>query len=436
MAASNTSSPTEPAPRKTPMPAVHIRFLIGLVFGLSLLKGLRMPNLWAVTHMTFNYSKGFIRRGFFGQVLWVFGEDRITHYRFLALCAAILFVLAASALAVLIRRMLASDREDRGLQAAVLVLGACPGVVFLAHETGYLDYVGLVAVPTFILWASRSRRRFLIFYVAVALSIVLSLIHESMIVMFFPAMLFTMICHIAIHGVGLPRRTWLALTAHAVLAACIALVVTLIAGTLGSRSPELFRALQESIARHADFPVRGDAFDAIQRTWRENLLVIIPEHFSHPTDYTYLITGLVVSLPGLAFLGTYGVRLLRRLDTSRRMRFVLTSAFLTATVAPLFLNFVGWDSARWNAIAFMASFFCLGSVRLYFTSTVPVVEPPRTRVDDPWMLTFAAAAIVTGLCSNYSGFLFDGNVVRWFPFKEGIDTAIDVIKGGFNLAPR
>jgi hypothetical protein len=436
MAASNTSSPTEPAPGLPLAPTVHIRFLIAVVFSLSVIKGLRMPNLWAATHMTFNYSQGFIRRGLFGQVLRIFGEDHSYHYRFLALCAAILLVLAGTGLFMLLRRMLASDRGDRGLQAAVLVLGASPGVVFLAHETGYLDYAGLVAVPAFILWASRSRKRFLIFHVAAALSIVLALIHESMIVMFFPAMLFTMICHVATRGAGQPRRTRLVLAAHVVLATSIALAASLVAGSLGSRSPELLRALQESVARHADFPLRGDAFDAIRHSWRENLLVIIPRHFSHPTNYNYLLTGLVVALPGLAFLGTYGVRLLGRLDTSRRLRWVLTGAFLTATVAPLLLNFVGWDSARWNAVAFMASFYCLGSLRLYFHPPTPDVDARPTRVDEPWMLTFAAVAIVTGLCSNYSGFLFDDNVVRWFPFKEGVDTALEVIKSGFKYVPR
>jgi len=430
-----TSPPTEPAPRVASALALHMRFLIALLFGLAVLKGLRMPNLWAATHMTFNYSQGFIRRGLFGQVLRIFGENRIYHYRLLALCAAILFLLAAIALFRLIRRMLATDRGDYGLQAATLVLGASPGIVFLTHETGYLDYVGLAIVPTFILWASRSRRRFLIFYVAIAASVVLVLIHESMVVMFFPTMLFTMICHVAIHGAGLARRTRILLVAHVVLATITALAATLIVGNLGSRSPELLRALQDSVARHADFPLRGDAFDAIRRSWRENLLVVIPRHFSNPDNRNYLITGLVASLPGLGFLGTYGLRLARRLDTTKGMRWVLCSAFLMATVAPLFLNFVGWDSARWNAMAFMASFFCLGSVRLYFHSPSPPDEPRRMRVDEPWMLTFAAVAVMTGLCSSYTGFLFDGNLVRWFPFKDGLDAAVDVIKAGFNLHP-
>jgi len=68
------ASPNAPAPPRAQ--AIHVRFVIALVFAVSLLKGARMPSLWAATHMTFNYSQGFIRRGLFGQVLRVFGEQR------------------------------------------------------------------------------------------------------------------------------------------------------------------------------------------------------------------------------------------------------------------------------------------------------------------------------------------------------------------------
>jgi hypothetical protein len=440
MAALDTPPLAGREPLKAPAPAVHVPFIISLVFAVSMLKGLRMPSLWSATHMTFNYSHGFIRRGLFGQVLRIFGENRIYHYNFLALCSVILFVLAAAAMIRLIRRTLASDRGDRGLQAATLVLGASPGIVFLTHEIGYLDYVGLIAVPLFILWAARSRRLFLIFYVAIPTSVVLALIHESMIVMFAPAMLFTMICHIMTRGLDLPRRTRLLLAAHAAAATVVALIASSVTGALGTRGPALVQALQESIAHHANFPLRGDGFDALQRPLRENLLVILPSHWAQPGNRTYLLTGLVVVLPGLAFLGYYGVRLLGRLGLTGRHRLILTATFLAATLAPLLLNFIGWDSARWNAIAFMACFFCLASIRLFFLSNMagPAADAKvnRQRIDDPLTMTLAAVAIVTGLCSNYAGFLFDGVVVQWFPFDGQLDSAIDLIKGGFNFIPR
>jgi hypothetical protein len=65
------------APARTPL---HISIIVAGVFAVSLLKGLRMPNLWSATHMTFNYTQGFIRRGLFGQVLRAVGGRGIYHY--------------------------------------------------------------------------------------------------------------------------------------------------------------------------------------------------------------------------------------------------------------------------------------------------------------------------------------------------------------------
>ena len=435
MAVPDTSSLVGGTAQKAP--TVHVPFLAALVFAVAMLKGLRMPSLWATTHMTFNYSHGFIRRGLFGQVLRIFGEKRIYQYNFLFLCAALLFVLAAIALFLLIRRMLASDRGDRGLQAATLVLAASPGAVFVIHEIGYLDYAGIIAVPCFILWASRARRLFSIFYVAISLSIILALIHESMIVMFAPTMLFAMVCHNVTRGAGRPRRTRVLLAAHAILATTVALAASWVAGAWGTANAEQIRALQESIARHANFPLRGDGFDALQRSLRVNLLEVLPRHWSHAENRNYLITSLAVSLPGLAFLGSYGFRLLRRLDLDKRARRLLTIIFLAATVSPLLLNFIGWDSARWNAIAFLACFFCLACIRLFFLAphTASDTDGQRHRIEDTPTLTFAAVSIVTGLCTSYQGFLFDGHVVQWFPFIGQFESAIDLVKGGFKVIP-
>ncbi|HEY5281330.1 MAG TPA: hypothetical protein VIM14_00940 [Polyangia bacterium] len=418
-------------------PTFHVPFILSLLFAVAVLKGLRMPSLWATTQMTFNYSQGFLRRGFFGQVLRVFGEERIYRYNFLFLCATVLFALAGLALFLLIRRMLARDRGDRGLHAAMLVLATSPGMVFLVHEIGYLDYVGIVAVPLFVLWAARSRHLFSIFYVAIAISIILALVHESMIVMFAPTMLFTMASHITTRGAGKPRRLRVLLVAHAILATAVALTASSLCGTLGTRDSEQLRALQESIARHSNFSLRGDGFDALQRTLRENLLVVLPRHWSNPENSNYLITTLLVSLPGLAFLGSYGVRLLRRLGITKRARLILTIIFLTATLSPLLLNFIGWDSARWCAIAFMACFYCLASIRLFFVAPATAGASPEAghRIDDRLTLTFAALAIVTGLCTSYQGYLFDGYTVQWFPFIRQFDSAFDLVKSGFNTIP-
>ncbi len=344
----------------------------------------------------------------------------------------------------LTRRMLATDGGDRGLAAVTLAFAASPGVVFLAHEIGYLDYVGLVIVPLFIVWAARGARRWAVFYVATALSVVLALIHESMMIMFAPTMWLVMACHIAvqIRTGAPPRRTRALLILHAVAAAAVALVVSSVVGAIGTRSPARVMALRASIAETADFPLRGDGFEALYRPVRDNLLHLMPRHWSFEDNQRYLITGLVVSLPGLAALSVYGVRLIGRLALPRLTRAILTTLLLGATFAPLVLNLLGWDSARWNAICFAAAFNGVAALRLFFCTPdarADVVAPSGSwsgRVDDPWMLTLAAAAIVFGLTSNYAGFLFDGYVVQWFPFDGQLRSLLELVRGNFHFMPR
>ena len=56
----------------------HFAIVAWLVFAVSLLKGLRMPSSWSATHMTFNYSQGFIRRGLVGEVIRL-TEDKTSY---------------------------------------------------------------------------------------------------------------------------------------------------------------------------------------------------------------------------------------------------------------------------------------------------------------------------------------------------------------------
>jgi hypothetical protein len=441
--AADAAGPVVATSRSTRTPG-HILTVVAVLFVVSLLKGLRMPNLWSTTHMTFNYSHGFIRRGLFGQVLRL-GGRAIYKYNSLALLAVILFVLAWAAIARLVRRTLDADGGDRGAVAMTLVFAASPGVVFLAHEIGYLDYVGLVVVPLFVVWAARTRRRWAVFYAVAVISVVLALIHESMVIMFAPTMWLVMAAHIVREWRARTptRRTMALLVGHAALAVLVALVASALVGTLGTRSPTRVHALQASLSRFTNFPLRGDGFEALYRPVRENLLQLMPWFWKNPYNQRYLVNGLIVSLPGLLVMSVYGVRLIRRLSQPRLVGVILSALFLIATFSPQLLNFVGWDAARWNAISFVAAFNCIAALRLYFVAPAPAgaaapgpnQDPRRYRVDGPWMLASAGAAIVIGLTANYPGFLFDGYVVQWFPFEGQLRSLLELFERHFTFIP-
>ncbi len=441
-AAGAAADDTRPAavPARAPF---YILSIVAGAFAISLLKGLRMPNLWSATHMTFNYTQGFIRRGLFGQVLRAVGGRGVYHYNILALIAVVMFALAVLATARLTRRMLATDGGDRGLVAATLVFAASPGIVFLAHEIGYLDYVGFIALPLFIVWGSRTARLWPIFYVAITLSVVLALIHESMIIMFAPTMWMVLASHVITQSRArsLSRRTRWLLAAHAVAAAVLGFAASSVIGTLGTKSPERVHALQASIQRYANFPLRGDGFEALYRPVRDNLLHLMPWYWKNPDNQRYLMNGIAVSLPGLAALLGYGLRLVARLPLPRLERLLLGALLVAATLLPQLLNFVGWDSARWNTISFVAAFGCIAALRLFFVgpATARALGAPldvrRYRIDDSWAMTLAALGILCGLTADYSRFLFDGYVVHWFPFETQWRSLLELLNGHFTFIP-
>jgi hypothetical protein len=445
-------SPAQP-PRAAPSPAWftgYLRLIALLLFVISFLKGARMPNLWAATHLTFNYSHGFIRRGFVGQVFRVLGARR-NDYDLLALASAVLLVLVALALALVIGKALRANPGDLGLWGAVLVFAASPGLVFFVHEIGYLDHLGLLVLLLFILALARrpTGNRYLGLCAAVPVGALLALVHESLVVMFAPVMLFAMLCRIVVQTPGerLARRTRPLLMVAAAAAAASALVASALVSAFGTKSPAVIQALQSSIARTANFPLRGDAFQALYRPVREAATTVMPDHWRYPVNQRYLITGLVVAFPSIAFLTSYGVRLLRRLALGAATRRTLTAALLVAALAPLTLNFVGWDSARWSAISLVDSLLCVAVLRLFFPSSMssPVSSsvsaaragsPTRSPLDSPLSLTLAAATVVLGLCSsNYTGFLFDGYLVKWFPFDTQLDSLLELLKGHFSFIP-
>lgn len=429
----------------------HFAVVAAIVFAVSLLKGLRMPNLWSATHMTFNYSQGFIRRGLFGEILRTVGGQHPYNYNRLALIAVLMFVAMAVTMVILIKRALAADPEDLGFKAVVLVFAASSGIVTLAHFIGYLDDVGLVLVLGVILVSARSSCRYLIFLLGIPVILFVAFIHESQVLMLAPTLLFAMICHIVVQfrQAGISRRAKSVLVASAAVGFIAAFVTSTAIGIWGTKSPDVINALQASVAKVANFPLRGDGFEALYRPVRDNIFKLMPWFWSNPENKTYLVLSMISAFPAIAFLIFYGVRLIGRLGLSKIARTIVTTAFVAAALAPVSLNFMGWDTTRWNAISLMACFYCIATVKLYFSSTVPAEPSPPgrrgaiwetgsdLRVESPLVLTLAAVAIVLGLCSsNYDRFLFDGYTTQWFPFQGQVNSLIELFKGHFTFMPR
>src|SRR5262249_22800879 len=133
--------------------AVWLRPACMGLWTLSILKGIRMPNGWAVTHYLFTYQTGFMKRALWGDLLWrVFG-NWTSHYFFLA-------GVGLSAFGVLVGLLWLAGRwlpDPSDGAVFLLVFGASPALAFAAHIAGYLDEVAYLALAVGILLRRRWR---------------------------------------------------------------------------------------------------------------------------------------------------------------------------------------------------------------------------------------------------------------------------------------
>lgn len=421
-----------------------------LLFLVSVLKGIRMPNAWAATHMTFNYSHGFVRRGLVGELLRLVGGGRLYRYGSLACLAFAFAAVGAVALVLAIRRTSSTLRDgDQAFRAAVLVVAASPAVVFLAHIVGYFDHLGIAFASGLLLLWRRVRSDYVAACSLAVVGVLFALIHESLVLMFVPALTFGLLCRIVASGsgqnqteVGHSSRTPAARVAAFVAAlgaAAVAFVATTAVSATGTKPAATIQALQISTAPLVDFPLRGDAFDVLSRSMKENAFKLMPYHWSFAANRRYLVRSLVAALPGLAFLLWCGIRRIRRVPFSTFGRRTLLVLFPLVSLGPLSLNVLGWDSARWSAAAILASFTSVTALYLFGPSPHPppssLSSPPRDSAL-PLTCTLAAAAIVLGLSTNYPDFLFDGYVVQWFPFDAQLESFFGLLMNGEKFIPR
>ncbi len=417
------------APPKRPPFQRSFVILLSSLFALTFLKGFRFPGLWTATHFAFNYSQGFVRRGLVGEVFRrLFGDDVYKYNNFL-LFAFALMALWAVLLAMGIRRALRTDPDDWGFRVALLTFAASPGLVFFVHAVGYLDYIGVVVVLAFLFWAKRTKRYYAPYYAMLAICLVLLLVHEGLVVMFAPSLLFILLCQAARRSQHheLSKRTWLLHAGHALLAIAPILGLAFALSTSGTGDGQRAHALADFMRRHADFVVHPEALKTLTRSSRENMTVIVPWYWRQSETREIATKGLIAFVPGFSFILYYGVRSILRLTLPFWLRAVLSSTFLAAVVSPELMNFAGWDWPRWNGIAIMQAISCIMAVKILLPQGKPAQIPHS-------LLSTGLVLAAVGLASTTM--LFDNYKVQFFPFDKQFEFLMDVFDGHFSYRPR
>jgi len=385
-----------------------VQVVVTVLVVLAALKGLRVPSRWAATHLLFNYSEGFLRRGLVGQTLRLVGHGAFDHYR--ALVALGFFCLVAW-WALLLRLLVKREEVSTGSSVwndawvSMGVFASSIGCVFSMHEVGYLDEVALLVVLVALNLLPSLHRRSSLAGVMLAACACLLLVHEGQMLLGVPLVLFAGLCRS-----GAPPESPFAARGARLLPIVLpglgALGILAIVCRYGTPSPERLAALRASLSARADFPLRVDAFAAIDHSVWQNYRA---DHWLDPGAPTFLLTSLLMAAPAwLYFVGTSLDRI-RRARGTAIARGLLALGMVLVAAAPWALNVWGWDAMRWSALAVTSAFLS----HLILILFVPVGRPAPTP-----RLTLAALAVILGLMTNDPGFLFDDTHIHWFPFAE------------------
>jgi hypothetical protein len=378
----------------------------------AILKGLRLPSLWAATQANLDYHQGFIKRGLFGQLARSSGAH-IAHYEVFVLLSGALLLTLLALLAWWVSR---SGAPRLGQGVVVAVFGASYILTYLAQLIGYLE-IPLAVLALAAVSSSTLHRRLIGVFLSGALGV---LIHESYVLTFLPMTLLPALLA-AFSG---QRSRLRALMPVAAVVAAIAVVALIVA--LGApMTPQRVSDLQVAMTATVDFPTRGDFFPILTRSAADNVLIMM-KTMSNGLWWLAQCNAFITFVPTIAFFLWIALDIV---DTGHAEgeRFAVKTLVVFASLCPLAMQLVGWDIYRWYALAAFSSFVSMTIVCSHYGGAAGSVRSPALR--NVGMLLIAInMATGTGL--------FDGYRVDTFPFVDLWKSAIHwAVSGGHFTQP-
>ncbi len=372
--------------------------LLGVI---SLFKGLRIPSRWAATQAAINYDSGLLKRGFFGETI-----GRWFHFQQFSHFAAGSFVILAVFVALVLFLTLSIVKGRSGCAAVCAVFFSSFAVTFIADMIGYLDIaLGILAVSLLLI-----RGTWLRFFVAIPVSVVALLIHESFLFTLLPVILFSFVLDAATESK--PGRS-LRAPLMILFLISISSAVTVKLALARPVTPEVAAAMERRLQSSVNFPLRSDVFLTLERSARENFRYMKFMYRSCPGCKTMFSVSAAVFAPtAILLLTAIGAALRLVPETVRHRNILLASAWI-ACVSPLAMYFLGWDWARWNTLACFDAFVVFLLICRNFPGT-PIQLPA-------W---FRGAGILVIVLSMATGEpLMDDQQINTFPFVYALKDA-------------
>jgi len=363
--------------------------LLGATLAVTWIRAVRWPNDFAEAHWLIDYSAGFGKRAFAGQLLTLVtgGDPTEGNIRLLSAAIAVLFV--ASLLLVALRVVFRAGATRTAILAMV-AFASSPFVVMNAHLIGYFDQVILLLACASIACLLRGR-----VWWAFVLQGIAVLVHENAALVTVPVVVFGLIGVLpARQGGG--RRAPLAqlLPIGLPIAAFVALTL---AGSLtppGDHNDRL-------VGRLGRFEyVRGDMHVLVPQ-WLSGSLDRQATGQIHRFAERTTSSGLhglmlpaILSLVAFA-LTTFAVR--------GRLAFV---ALAGAIAAPQLLHMAAWDTVRIWTFSIGTAFLCTWIIS---------ERAPKQHRESAGVMAVAFVAILVNVVSSTP--LYD-QVADWYSLRE------------------
>lgn len=306
-----------------------VRFLsvvTALMFIMTLLRGLRMPDNWAWGQYLINYDFGFIKRGLVGTITHGWGSSH-TVFVFIS---AVIVLSNLWLIWSIVREYVYSQKWLFVGAALIFVTSMAP--VYIGHTIGYLDHIGLLVA----LLVTRQRRPTKKLFIAVVGMTFAILIHEVNAVLFMPVIIFSLL--LSANKQSQPHRYVLLVLTCSV--ALLLLTMGLSNRTLTARQAESMRITLEDQTGGSFF---GSMFAVVTRDSSDNTQLMrtywLDPSYRHSLSESFLVTLPVAIL--LLYVTYRGMR-----QAKIRLYYIVLG--LLAPLSPLILHLVAWDMQRWN----------------------------------------------------------------------------------------
>jgi hypothetical protein len=356
---------------------------------LSVLKGIRLPNRFASTHLYFNYSQGFVKRGLVGEIIHLVDAPFMYRFGFVCLVSFALLAVNVWLLWRVVRDLL--DCQDAALSCFALCFTTSLALVFLSHSVGYFDHVGLaMALITIRLRSVRTKMIFLLPAGALAI-----LIHEGTFLLFLPVAYLSVLLS---SGDEEGKRARPLLVGIVLFHAALTFGV----GKFGVLPGAALARMREALSQRVNFPLMDQPLD--------NVLAAKPlvREVHGAASVITNIDSLCIVLPALVTFIAFTLR------TLNRAPWYLKGAAFAASVSPIAMHALGSDAARWDTIALVTSFLSAYLAYGWLRRSAGDLEATW------WNGSLYLPLLVTVIAVNASSttFLFNGEHVKQFPFFE------------------